>query len=78
MGSEEIYGNEISHESKEIRDKVIKDDDTTSKNFKMNKINNQCSDVQFKNGAGFYIRKSLKEDFLTFNVTVEGITNLFF
>ena len=48
MGSEEIYGNEISHESKEIRDKVIKDDDTTNKNFKMNKINNRCSDVQFK------------------------------
>ena len=77
MGSEEIYGNEISHESKEIRDKVFKDDNTTNKNFNMNKTNNGSLDVQFENEADFYRKKSLKEDFLIFNVTVEGITNLF-
>ena len=77
MGSEEIYGNQISHESKEIRDKVLKDDNTTNKNFNMNKTNNGSLDVQFENEADFYRKKSLKEDFLIFNVTVEGITNLF-
>ena len=68
MGSEKIYG------SKEIWDKVLKDNNTTNKNFKTNNINNWCPDVNFKNEADFDRRKSLKEDFLFYDVTVEGTT----
>ena len=40
----------------------------------MNNINNGCPDVNFKSEADFDRRKSLKEDFLFYDVTVEGTT----
>ena len=72
MGHKDMSYTNISHNNKEIRDQVLEENNKKSKNYHDYNDYNECCEIECKDETDFCRRKSLNEDFLCFNVTVEG------
>ena len=74
MGPNEMgNGNKISYGNQRIRDKVLKENKNKNEGFDESRISLHHFDKEYENDANFYDKKSLKEDFLYFHATVEGL-----
>ena len=72
MGHKDMSYTNISHNNKEIRDQVLEENNKKSKNYHDYNDYNECCEIECKDETDFRRRNSLNEDFLCFNVTVEG------
>ena len=78
MGPNEMgNGNKISYGNQRIRDKVLKEKKNKNEGFDESRISLHHFDKEYENDAIFYDKKSLKEDFLYFHATVEGLRLIF-